>query len=100
MLERTRRPDRRAELEEELAGAPFPAELFYLWRIYNRLRRHQGSSGFGPLPIGWPEIDAFIRNSKFALAPWEIEVIEDLDDLFLKAQAESQRANGSGKSDT
>lgn len=68
-----------------------PRELFYLWRTYNRLRRRQGSSGFGPLPIGWPEIDAFIRHSKFNLAPWEVEVIEDLDDLYLKVQGEAMR---------
>nr|DAH82774.1 MAG TPA: INTERFERON-BETA, HELICAL CYTOKINE, IMMUNE SYSTEM [Caudoviricetes sp.] len=35
------------------------------------------------MPIEWPDIDAFVRNSGISLCAWEIEVIEDLDDLFL-----------------
>jgi hypothetical protein len=29
------------------------------------------------------EIDAFVRLSGMRLAPWEIELIEELDDLYL-----------------
>lgn len=93
LLERSRNPQRLAEYEKELAGTPMPSELIYLWRAYNRLRRRQGSSGFGASPIGWPELDAFVRHSQFHLAPWEIEVIEDLDDLYLKVQGEAARKN-------
>lgn len=64
--------------------------LFYLWRTFNRIRRRKGGSGFGASPIEWPDIDAFIRNSKFNLAPWEIEIIEMLDDLYMAQQAKSQ----------
>lgn len=49
-----------------------------------RIRRRKGG-GFGLSPIEWPDIDAFVRNSQFNLAPWEIEVVEDLDDMFLIA---------------
>ena len=38
-------------------------------------------------PISWPDIDAFVRQSRTVLAPWEIRLIEDLDDLFRVAQA-------------
>ena len=81
----------RSEWEAELAGASFPRGLLYLWAAYNRLRRRQGSSGYGPLPLGWPEIDAFLRRSKLNLAPWEIEVIEELDDLYMMVHASSYR---------
>lgn len=57
--------------------------LEYLWRIFKRLRRRKGSNGFGLSPIEWPDIDAFLRHTKLDLTPWEIEVIEELDDLIL-----------------
>lgn len=77
----------RAVWEDELAGAPFPEELVYLWRIYNRLRRRQGSSGWGPLPVSWSAIDAFVRHSKFNLVPWEVEIIEMLDDVYMRVNS-------------
>lgn len=86
-MERTRRPEKRQEYEQKLACPPLPLALAYLWVTYRRLRRRKGSS-FGPGPIEWPDIDAFLRLSGVSLAPWEIEVIEELDDLFLSAQAD------------
>jgi hypothetical protein len=32
-----------------------------------------------------------VRNSRFDLAPWEIEVIEDLDDLYCQIHNEAAR---------
>ena len=61
-----------------------PKALAYLFLSYMRIRRRKGG-GFGVTPIEWPDIDAFVRNSQFRLAPWEIEVIESLDDAFLAA---------------
>lgn len=73
-------------MQEKLAVPPFPQALAYLWRAFRRIRGRKGG-GFGPSPIEWPDIDAFVRNSAFPLAPWEIEVIEDLDDLLLASLA-------------
>lgn len=70
-----------------------PIALTYLWQVYHRLRRRKGSTGFGAAPIEWPDIDAFVRNAKVRLAPWEIEMIEDLDDLFLASVANPERAD-------
>lgn len=64
--------------------------LAYLWQAYHRLRRRKGG-GMGPGPIEWPDIDAFLRLSGVSLVPWEIEVIEELDDLFLTAVAAAQK---------
>jgi len=37
--------------------------------------------------LRWADIDAFARITKTALQPWEIEVIEMLDDVFLDASS-------------
>ena len=82
LVERTRNPVKRARYEAELVVPPFPKALHYLWAAYHRLRRRKGG-GFGPAPIEWPDIDAFIRRTGLDLRPWEIEIIEGVDDLFL-----------------
>jgi hypothetical protein len=61
-----------------------PEPLGYLWAAFLRLSRRRGSSGFGTAPITWEGIDGFLRLSGMTLAPWEIEVIEALDDLWRK----------------
>lgn len=61
----------------------FPREVAYLWTIYHRLRRRVSAGFAGPNPIGWEHIDAFVRRSGFQLAPWEVELIEMIDDAFL-----------------
>lgn len=90
MVERTRDPKRRAEREAELETPPFPLALEYLWRTFIRLSSRRGSNGFGINPISWSEIDAFVRNSQLTLAPWEIEIIEMLDDLFRAEQGKAK----------
>lgn len=61
---------------------PFPKALRYVWDAHQRIRRRKGG-GFGPGPIEWPDIDAFIRRTGLDLRPWEIEIIEAIDDAFL-----------------
>jgi hypothetical protein len=75
--------DRVAAIEADLAMPPFPESLAYLWRVYLRLRRRMAGGFAGPDPIGWQDIDSFVRLGGFHLAPWEIELIERLDDLFI-----------------
>lgn len=65
---------------------PFPVALEYLWSAFNRIRRRKGSGTGGPMPIEWPDIDAFCRHSRLMLEPWEVEIIEDLDDMFLSTK--------------
>lgn len=65
---------------------PFPMALAYLWNAYWRMRRRKGAGMSGHAPIEWPDIDAFVRLGGERLAPWEVEIIEQLDDAFLAAQ--------------
>lgn len=93
MLTRTKSPQKRAECEAELALPPFPMALLYVWQAFRRLDRRRGSNGFSHNPISWPDIDAFVRNSKVRLQPWEISLIEDLDDLYRSEMAKAAKAN-------
>lgn len=62
----------------------------YLWRAFQRLSSRRSTNGFGVNALSWPDIDAFVRLSGAALEPWEIEVIEHLDGLYLAQQAKQQ----------
>lgn len=85
--------DRRAELEQELYLPARPPALDYLWSIYWRLRRRNGGNGFGVTPISWQEIDAYLRHARIVLAPWEVSIIEDLDDAYLASKAKRKPAD-------
>lgn len=82
-----------AEIEADLAMPPFPEPLGHLWRAYLRLRRRAAGGVSGPNPVGWQDIDAFIRRSGVGLAPWEIEVLERIDDLFVHGDEPNQQPN-------
>jgi hypothetical protein len=69
----------------------FPIPLAYLWQAYHRIRRRKGGNGFGVMPLEWSDIDAFNRLTGMALAPWEVGMIERLDDVFLKAMADNAK---------
>lgn len=90
LARRTRNPRRRAEYEARLACPPFPSALGYVWTAFSRLSARRGSNGFSINPIGWPDIEAFLRLSGQRLAPWEIRLIEQLDDLY---RAETNKAH-------
>jgi hypothetical protein len=81
LLERTTNETRRAVYLAELACPPLPEALIYLWHAFCRLSARRGS-GFSVSPISWSDIDAFVRNAGMKLAPWEIRILEDIDDLY------------------
>ncbi|MBT9370272.1 hypothetical protein KLP42_10200 [Rhizobium sp. CSW-27] len=84
-LKRTKKPQRRAEIEAELTLPPFPQTLAHIWQAYHRLRARTAAGFSGPRPITWPDIEAFLRQSGMRFSPWEIEILEALDDAFLTA---------------
>lgn len=70
---------------------PIPAGGEYLWAAFTRLHGRRGSNGFGPSPLSWPDLDAFNRMSRINLAPWEVEIIEALDRVYLTHVAEASK---------
>lgn len=49
-----------------------------------------GFNGFDK--IEWPDIDAFLRRSGARLFPWEVEIVEDIDDIFCREMAQGREA--------
>lgn len=76
-----------AEIEADLSLPPFPELLAYLWQIYLRLRRRASAGFAGAQPIGWADIDSFLRVTGQALLPWELRFLEMLDDTFMHPTA-------------
>lgn len=76
--------ERIAEIEAELETPPLPKALAYLWKAYFRLRRRCSGGFTGPNPVSWRDFDAFARQARLALAPWEIEILERIDDCYLQ----------------
>lgn len=68
---------------------PLPPALAYLWRIFNRLSRRRPYGAAGPLHIPWSEILAFQTVTGIRLYPFELAMIEMLDDLLLAGPAKN-----------
>ena len=88
LLKRARKPEKIAEYEAQLFVPRFPKELSYLWQLYWRLRRRVSGGMSGREPISWSEIYGFLHLTKKTLTPWEVEVIEELDDLYRSTAAD------------
>lgn len=71
-----------------------PLALSYVWDAWKRLRRRSSAGVNGADPITWQDIDAFVRRTGSRLDPRDIELIEDLDDLYL-ASLTSEADEGS-----
>ena len=52
---------------------------------------HRTASGFGPAPLSWVDIDAFQRVTDVRLTALELEVVFELDVLFLQNQAQAMK---------
>lgn len=85
-----------AEIEADLALPPFPEPLGYLWRIYLRLRRRASAGFAGAQPIGWVDFDAFLRVTGQSLLPWELRLLEAIDDIFIHPSAPPAPQRGPG----
>jgi len=87
---RKNRQDVADELLAELECPPFPMALSYVWQAWVRLRRRTPAGFNGPNPITIEAIDAFIRRTGLRLNPYDVDLIERVDDLYLSKMAEQQ----------
>jgi hypothetical protein len=82
----------RAGWETELECPALPMALAYLWMAYKRMRRRKGGNGFGPQPIEGQDVESYERRFRFRFLPFENEIIDTLDDLYMVAQSKDDDA--------
>ena len=70
-----------------------PRHGLRLWNIFLRISGRRGSSGFGILPLAWADIDAFSRLTQTPLEPWEVRILEELDDAYLIERSRASRSS-------
>ena len=58
---------------------------------FEELSRGRGSSGFGPNPLSWTDIETWRRLMNVHLERWEVKLLKTLDLLYLNALHESQK---------
>jgi hypothetical protein len=67
--------------------APTPPAMppagVHVWNIFTKLHASRSSGGFGPSPISYTEMTAFVTLTGWRLDPWEVEAIRGLDDAYL-----------------
>lgn len=75
---------------KELDGPQPPEGALYLWDWFTQLHNARGG-GWGPAPISWEAIDAWARRMRVDPRPWELEVIREIDALYLRKEGERAR---------
>ncbi len=77
---------------EQLEPVPFPETLEFIWRDFHELNNGRTSNGYTLNPISYTELDAWNRLTNKAVTAQEIDIIKQLDGVFLthyqKQQAE------------
>lgn len=63
-----------------------------IWRAFCDLAGARSSNGYGPNPIAWTEIDAWLRVTGARLDAWEVRAIRRMDAAFLDWAAERVKA--------
>lgn len=75
---------------EALEPLPFPELLTDVWGYFLELHNARTSNGFGINPISFTEIDAWARLTNKPVSPGDINIIRQLDNIFLKHNAKEQ----------
>jgi hypothetical protein len=71
----------------DLDVPPIPAGFGYLLDWFNELHRRRGVGPNGPSPLSWSDVDAWARRTDRDPCPWELAVIERLDDAYFGSLA-------------
>lgn len=72
------------------AAPELPAELEYLWTLFLKLSRKR-QNGMAANPISSTEIRDWCALRRVSFEPFEHDVIDRLDDLFLSHQYKKEK---------
>jgi hypothetical protein len=65
-----------------------------VWEWYVALSNTRGSSGFGPNPIGWRDIEAWSAVTGIHPAPFEVECLMEIECAYLEAITNGRKKGG------
>lgn len=71
-----------AELER-LQELECPYELFHVWVVFQTLCATRSSNGFGPNPLSYQEILAYMQCGGIELDDEEIEILKQIDIIYM-----------------
>lgn len=63
---------------------PLPRAAAPIWRVFRELHCTR-AGGFGPGPITYTEIEAYMRVMCTPLLPWEIQALRQVDNAYLQS---------------
>lgn len=75
--------ERTGKRPDSLDGPEMPDGTEYLWRWFLELSSSRGSNGFGPMPITYSDIYAWMTTTGSAPRKDEIDLIREMDRVFL-----------------
>lgn len=82
MIAKAKGFDEDAYVAEHLGSIDnIPGPYHYLWNIYRKLSSRREYNDGLPTAISFAELKAFADVYWIRMAPWEIEIITDLDDF-------------------
>lgn len=77
-----------------LEAPPLADQAAQVWQWYRELDAARGSSGFGPNPIGYADLEAWRRLTGALVRPHELGWLLEVDRRFLQACLEAPKKKG------
>jgi hypothetical protein len=85
-----RQNGRKPQQLEELTSVQCPDVLRPMWNIFLRIAKKRKSNGFGPEYLSDEQIETWFRLRGRKLHPWQLELLDKLDEVFMKHYAKRQ----------
>lgn len=78
---------RHGTVPPELASRPFPEGAEYLWGYFQSMNTRRSSNGYTVNPLSHQEMQAWATLHDVVLRPWEAQVMDQLEILYLSTIA-------------
>lgn len=88
----------RSQMPEDAPDDP-PEELIWHWNLFFVLSRRRSGNGYGPNALAFSDIAAWQSLTGDELALWELDLITELDDIYLEVSSDRSRATRAADSE-